>query len=446
MSLRKASVFTLSNYVSLFCALFQGLIIAAILSTDAMGSYSQIRIAVSYMMFLNPGIINGLTMVLPREDSEGRVSFTSAAFTFSLILSFFSLLCLFVLYLFTRDSSWLFAGAIFAFSSVRETLSFSLRSMEMFGRYSAVNGVSSVLQTLLTLFFALFWGLNGALFGLLSSSALSLLFSVALTPFPLEIRLIPPKLKELFRNGKTIYLNGAYSLILSTFERFSLSFAVEKSLFAVYSVGAFFLSFFDMLASSMTQYLTPKMVRERESFDREKMLGAVKIVLFSSSLLMILSMVMLKYLVPIFLEKYAQSVRIASVLAVTSLYQIYFGIMYAKYLSDGRLPQYFPMQTIGAAITAASVILFFFSGMKNDLMLFSYLILSVRTAYFISSLAYFRRTMKINLASAGTIPYLALCGTFFVMLPHLNAAWTAALGVISVLPPIFVTARFLKWI
>ncbi|MDD3804381.1 MAG: hypothetical protein PHW02_08375 [bacterium] len=446
MSLKKATLFTFSNYISLFSALFQGLITAAILSTESMGSYSQIRITVSYMMFLNPGIINGLTMVMPGENHAERQSFASAALTFSFLLSLFSITWIFPAYIFTKNYLWLYAGGVFAFSSAKETLAFSLRSMEMFGRYSAINAVSALSQALLTIFFAWIWGLKGALFGLLSSSALSLLFSVLMTPFPLEIKIIPSKLRILFARGKTIYINGAYSLILSTFERFFLSFAVEKSLFAVYSVGAFFLSFFDMLSTSMTQYLTPKMVRERESFDQNRMRGAVRMVLFSSSLLMILSMVMLKYLVPLFLAKYSQSVKIASVLAVTSLYQIYFGIMYAKYLSENKLARYFPIQTVGAAITALSVILFFFSGKKNDLMLFSYMILSVRTVYFLSAVLYFRRTMKINLASLGSFSFLAVCALLFIALPHLNKGWTAILCLLASLPPLFVTARFLKWI
>ncbi|PIP14242.1 MAG: hypothetical protein COX48_01910 [bacterium (Candidatus Stahlbacteria) CG23_combo_of_CG06-09_8_20_14_all_34_7] len=414
MSIKKISIFTLSNYIALFCSLAQALIIAKILSTVDMGSFSQIKILLSYLLLLNPGVINGLIYLIPLSEEKRGKEYGSSAFVFSFILFFIVFVILSVVFVKSHNFQWLFMGVILLFTSLREVISFILRGFQKFSRLSALNLISSAIQSVLIITFSYFWKLTGALWGLSASAGVSLIIALFLARNDISLAFSFERVKCLFSSGWMIYLNGLYATVLSSFERLSLSFTSEKNIFAVYSIGIFFISIFDILSSSITQYLTPKMIKEEKSYLENKLQNTTNSIIYIMIAFIFIFLIMIKFTVPVFLNKYTESVRIASILSITSLFQVFYNLMFTKYLSSKSIKKYFPLQTVGSLLTVGGILLYFVYFDSNNLILFSLFVLAIRILYLFFAVIYFNFTSRIKMLNFYSIISLLIGGFLFI--------------------------------
>jgi O-antigen/teichoic acid export membrane protein len=445
MSFKKITLFTFSNYIGLLSALVQGLFTAKILSVTDMGSFSQVKIIVSYMLLLNPGVINGLIYKLPISKTEEGIDYASSAFFFSLFLFFSAFLVFLIIYFKTNHSEWFFAGLVLLFSSLKEVLAFSLRALQKFERLSLLTLFFSVSQAVLIIGFSIPWKLGGAMWALSLSSILSFVFGLFLLKDIIRFTFSIRRVYELFLGGWMIYLNGLYAMILSSFERISLSFAAEKKIFAVYSVGIFFVSIFDMLSSSVTQYLTPKMVKDGEGYSEEKLISSSQSILYIMTAFIFTSLLLMRFLVPVFLDKYTESVKIASILSVTSLFQVYYNMMFSKYLSLKKMHKYFPVQTIGAVMTVGGTLLYFVFGDRSNLVYFSIFILILRTLYFLISAVYFKITLNVRTITPFSIASITAGSAMFIAVSAADTAFFSVSVIIFILYMAFFYRSFILW-
>ncbi|MGE3062605.1 MAG: hypothetical protein AB7T10_03130 [bacterium] len=445
MSFKKITLFTFSNYIGLFSALVQGLFTAKVLSVTDMGSFSQVKIIVSYMLLLNPGVINGLIYKLPLSKKDEGRNYASSAFFFSLFLFFFAFLIFLIIYFKTNRSEWFFVGLVLLFSSLREVLAFSLRALQRFEKLSLLTLFFSVSQAVLIIGFSIPWKLDGTMWALALSSILSFVFGLFLLKDTIRFTFSLRSVYELFAGGWMIYLNGLYGMILSSFERIALSFAAAKDVFAVYSVGIFFVSIFDMLSSSVTQYLTPQMVKNGKGYSEEKLVETSQSILYIMIALIFTTLLLMRFFVPLFLEKYTQSVKIASILSVTSLFQVYYNMMFSKYLSSKKMYEYFPVQTIGAIITVAGTLLYFVFGDKRNLVYFSIFILLIRTLYFLVSAVYFKITLKVKTITQFSIVSIIAGTAMFIAVSADNTALFTASIIAFVIYMAIYYRNFILW-
>lgn len=336
MALKRLSFFTASNYLSLLFSFMQSIMLARILNQYQMGYFSQVRLFLSYILLLNAGSMNGLITMLPNLGNDDRIMAKNTNLTLSFIqFSAISAVCI-ILFAAGRNTLFAVLAVLAVPYACREALSFAFRGEGRFKEAALFNTVFAFSSLIVTVSLAYFFKLRGAVSGVFLSVALSAAYGIFLSPktrFSLSMKIV----RRLYAEGFRIYLNGLLNMLSDSFERLLLAFIIARESFAVYAVAVAMVSVFDMLPSSIGQFLLPDFVGNPKRWDSRRVRVFINFNVFITSVFIIISSSAYYVLIRYFLPLYTRSLTLFSIMAVSSFFSIVYYAVFNKMVSAGKM-------------------------------------------------------------------------------------------------------------
>jgi O-antigen/teichoic acid export membrane protein len=256
------------SLVKAIAQLIVGFAIAKFVAPDDFGLWSTINLVLTYSLFLQAGVINGLNLELPlaygKGDNKGAVLLAGTAQMFSLIASVFVLILGFLFFVFYPEENDKIKYGILAISIVI-TLSYyqnylmsTFRSNDSFLKLGFIQ-MFGALVNVLTLFFVVYF----AFYGLLIKAVVLLLIYVLLLHFyrPIKVRLMwdTKAFIKLLKVGFPIFSLAYMASIAATADKLWLLKYTSLTEVGLYSFGFFAYTSFMLFSSSIASYIYPKM-------------------------------------------------------------------------------------------------------------------------------------------------------------------------------------------
>lgn len=334
----------------------QGIIIARVLSQFDMGYFSQIKLIMSYLFFSNLGIMNGLLILIPGSDKNEIENIKATCFSTSLILFATAGTVSAVIGLLTGSSIPVIAGLVFTLYGMREIPVFAMRSQSSFTRLSIFHFISSFLSFAITVAGAAFFGLKGAVAGFTLYLLLSLVLGIFISKAGLKLAFNLKHFKALFTNGMQIYIAYLLSTLKDSSEKFIMIFFIDKSLYAVYSIGSVMSSFLDILPSAVFQYLLPDFIKDSAKWDQKRISESFTFMISIMTLFITAAIYSFTLLIPVILPKYTDSLGIFYILSFSSLTGIVNYLVYNKFVSEGKMGYMYAAQFSGALFLIITIL------------------------------------------------------------------------------------------
>lgn len=400
MGFKTLTFYTFSNYLNIFLSLVQGFFLLKILSVEEMGSFSQFKIILNYLMLFNLGVLNSLMILIPSSSEEQKNIYKNKIFTINFLIYIIVSLSILSFFLYKKNQMILFLSPAIFFYAIKDFPSYFLKSDGRFKRYSLNLLSSQTIFLFLIIILSIRLKLIGAYLSVIIFSLVSLLFGIFLIggikfDFPLPVETI-----FFIKKGFSIYFVGFLNQILGNFERLFLSFILIKERFAVYATSVFFLSFIQMLPSSIIQYFLPDFVRNTKKYNQKR----ISLIFTSISVLtfffIIFSFLFLKTITAIYFKSYVDSVKIFGILSTTVFFDIFFYLLYNKLLSVEKLKIYIFIQIAGSLFLVLGIILYSVLVVGIDLVKFSYFFVMLKGIHFLLTLFFlkiFFRRIKIDI-------------------------------------------------
>lgn len=448
MKLRHVSLYTVSIYVNTILAALQGIVAAKFLSPYYMGYFSQIKVMLAYMMLINVGFINGFLIVLPKADMKTQREYIDAGFWASLILYIAGALIFLMLFLFTGERSFLFSASIFPVYGIKEIPIYIMRGKGDFRNLSIMYIITSVLSFVLISVLIYFFRYKGALMAL-SLIVLSMyIIGLLIGHIHIRFNVIRERIIELFKSGVMIYIKEFFRFLKSSMEKLIMIFIMPKEVYAVYTVGIVMISFFDILPSTIFQYLLPDFIRKEKEWSSQRMAKTVSVVTFIITALLLAGIYAFTLLIPIVLPHYAESLIIFYILTFTCFINIWNYLIYNKFVSMNKIKYMYISQFIGLAGLLSAIAAFYgIMGIDvSDMRYAALAILFARTAYIISLLIIFKAKTSINLFTKESIliTTISLSSIILALLSVHSAVHI--IPILLLVYCIIYVRRFIKWV
>jgi len=444
MAFKRLSFFTASNYLTLFLSFMQSVLLAKILSQYYMGYFSQVRLFLSYLLLLNAGAMNGLLTMLPNADSIQKRKLKNISFSLVFIqFAFVAAVCI-AMYLWSGNMLFSFLAVMILPFVCREALSFAFRGEGRFKEAGIFNITGAVISFVTVTVFALFWSLKGAIAGMIISILLSLALGVVLSGGILpawSFKIV----KKLHREGARIYFNGILNLFSDSLERVLLAFIISKETFAVYAVSIAMVSVFDMLPSSIGQYMLPDFVGNRNRWGSSMVKKLIGFNVNIMTVLIIFSSVLYYFLIKYFLPLYAKSMVLFSILAVSSLFSIVYYVLYNKMVSAKTMRVMYYSQIIVVFLKVVILALYFKSADSVNLVVIAFMMVGMKILYALILGVMARIFGEVNIFSYETfldfsLGFAAVCSSMYLL--RISPLFAVFIGVFYVL---IYAGRFLRW-
>ncbi len=334
----------------------QGIIIARILTQFDMGYFSQIKLVMSYLFFSNLGIMNGLLILIPRAETDEIEGIKATCFSSSLVLfAAAGIICAAAGFI-AGSSIAVIAGLVFTLYGMREIPVFAMRSSSNFTRLSIFHFVSSFLSFSVTVAGAYMFGLKGAVGGFSIYLTLSLLLGVFMSKTGIKLAFSFKHFRALFTNGMQIYIAYLLSTLKDSSEKFIMIFFIDKSLYAVYTIGAVMSSFLEILPSAVFQYLLPDFIKDSSKWNEKRIADAFTFMTGIMTLFIIAAIYSFTLLIPVVLPKYADSLGIFYILSFSSLTGVVNYLVYNKFVSEGKMGYMYAAQLSGTLFLVITIL------------------------------------------------------------------------------------------
>lgn len=311
---------------SIFKALAQilvGFVIAKYVLPEDFGIWSTINLAVTYALFLQAGLINGLNLELPfayGKNQEATANDLAGTVQFFTVISSVIVLIIGLSYqLFWADSnSKIRYGAlaitvVIIFTFYQNYLISTFRSASSFLKLSTIQ-ITEALTNILTLLFVIYF----SYYGLLIKAVLVIVTYVTLLhikrPIKIGLNWNTKTFLNLLKVGLPIFALGYSESVSATFDRIWLLKFSDLSDVGLYSFSLYGLTLFTLFSTSIASYIYPRMTYnyglKKDKLILWKYVKKVTIILFS--LLIIIAAVgsyLIPLIVPKFFPQYLQSIE-----------------------------------------------------------------------------------------------------------------------------------------
>jgi|GEM_PF-2193164 len=399
MGFKTLTFYTFSNYLNIFLSLVQGFFLLKILSVEEMGSFSQFKIILNYLMLFNLGTLNSFMILIPSSSDQQKNVYKNKVFTVNFFIYLIVSLSILSFFFYKKDQMILFLSPAIFFYAIKDFPSYFLKSDGRFKKYSLNLLFSQTIFLFLIIILSLRLKLVGVYLSVIIFSLVSLFFGIFLIggikfDFPLPVETI-----FFIKKGFNIYFVGFLNQIFANFERLFLSFILIKERFAVYATSVFFLSFIQMFPSSIVQYFLPDFVRNAKKYNQRR----ISLIFSSISVLtfffIIFSFLFLKIITAIYFKNYVDSVKIFGILSTTVFFDIFFYLLYNKLLSIEKLKIYIFIQIVGSIMLVVGIIFYSILVVNIDLVKFSYFFVMLKGLHFVFVLFFlnfFFRKIKVD--------------------------------------------------
>lgn len=449
MKLRHVSLYTFSIYINTILAALQGIVAAKLLSPYYMGYFSQIKVMLAYMMLINIGIINGFLIVLPKAEKRVQQEYINAGFWVSLALYIAGAAVFLIMYFITAEKSFLFAAVVFPVYGIKEIPIYIMRGRGDFRNLSVMYIIISVLSFILIAALIYFFKFMGALAALSATVILMFITGLILGSIRIQFKILKQRIVELFKSGIMIYIKEFFRFLKNSMEKFIMIFIMPKEVYAVYTVGIVMISFFDILPSTIFQYLLPDFIRKDSEWSSERMSKTISVVTFIITVLLLAGIYLFTILIPKVLPHYSESLIIFYILTFTCFINIWNYLIYNKFVSMNKIKYMYVSQFIGLAGLLSAIALFYgiMGADVSDMRYAAISILIARTAYIISLLIMFRTKTKINLFTRESMGITAASLLAIISaLAGVKFYYIHAIPVLFALYALIFTQRFIKWV
>ncbi|TXD50339.1 MULTISPECIES: oligosaccharide flippase family protein [unclassified Polaribacter] len=248
--------------------LIVGFAIAKFVAPDDFGLWTTINLALTYALFLQAGIINGLNLELPlaygKEDKRGGVLMAGTAQMFTLISSVLVFILGFLCFVFYPEENIkikygiLAVTMVIALSYYQNYLMSTFRSNDSFSKLGYIQLIDALVN-ITTLSFVVYF----SYYGLLMKAVVALLIYVLLLHFyrPIRVRLLWNKKAfiKLLKVGFPIFGLAYIASIAATADKIWLLKYASLTEVGLYSFGFFAFSSFMLFSTSIASYIYPKM-------------------------------------------------------------------------------------------------------------------------------------------------------------------------------------------
>ncbi|MDY6786971.1 MAG: hypothetical protein SVK54_02485 [candidate division WOR-3 bacterium] len=444
---KKASFYTFSIYINTVLGALQGIVAARLLEPYYMGYFSQIKVILSYLLMINFGIINGLLIVLPKADKQKRMEYVSTAFWLSLGLYAVGAAAFLLVFFITGDYVHLYIALIFPIYGIKEVPVYIMRGKGDFRKLAIMYILISFISFISISVFIYFFKFKGALAALAFNVAAYLVLGIITGRINIKFRIIKDRAKELLKKGIYIYLIEFFRFIKRSMEKFVMIFVISREVYAVYTVGIVMVSFFDIMPSTIFQYLLPDFIRENKKWSLEKMGAMISFVTVIMTVLLLCGMYAFTILVPLIIPGYEQSLGIFYLLTFTSLINIWNYIIYNKFVSENKIKYMYISQFTGLFVLLGLIGLgyFIFHTDFSNIIIIAALILTARSSYIVSLVFLFIKKTKLNILRTFSFPMTMISILTIVLAIYLIYNFIHLIPLVIAIYIILFYRRFFKW-
>lgn len=256
-----SSSYTLANIIA-------GLIIVKFISPKDLGLWNSFQILITYSVFFQAGIINGLSRELPfylgknKNDEAHKLAGTSLFCTkISIILISLIGMIFIAFYLIPDIKSSITAFTILLLSIstfYNNYLIVTFRSKNSFIKLSHINFIGFFLS-LATIPILYFYGYFGLLFRSLLISYVLVFFMHLYRPLVIKETFQKKSFSKLFKTGTPIFLLDYLKNSASTFDKVCLLYFTDLEHIGFYAIAGIVFRTFTVIPKSISQYFYPRM-------------------------------------------------------------------------------------------------------------------------------------------------------------------------------------------
>jgi O-antigen/teichoic acid export membrane protein len=251
-----------------FAQMIVGFVVAKFVAPDDFGLWNTITLALTYSLFLQAGLINGLNRELPfvlgKDDVEGAKKMAGTVQTFTLIISLIVLLGGggYVLFADIQNPKLLYGiigmTIIIILNYYQNYLFSTFRSKSSFLNLSILQ-VTHAGVNLLTLVLVFYFSYYGWVLKSVIVSLVYVTFMHFLRPFKVKFLWDKASLNKLMSVGLPIFGLAYIESLASTIDRLLLLKYTDLKTLGIYSFGFYVFTSFSILPSSIASYIYPKM-------------------------------------------------------------------------------------------------------------------------------------------------------------------------------------------
>lgn len=326
-------LYTSSSVVKALVSLVVGFIIAKYVSPEDLGLWTTISLALTYSVFLQAGIINGLNLELPYAYGKGEIEkaekMAGVAQTYTLVISIFvfvfGIFCFFFLHFQSDKMKWgiLSITIIICFSFYQNYLLSTFRSNNSFLKLSYIQIVDAVVN-LITIVLIVHYFYYGMLIKAVAVICIYVFLLHLNRPIKVKLYWNKDVLLKLSKVGLPIFGLAYMESIASTFDKIWLINFSDLTQVGLYSFGLYALTAITLFSNSVASYIYPRMTYNYgKSNDRLVLWSYVKkitIILFLCQIpIAIIGYILMPYLIQTYFPKYILSISTMQILLIAGI-------------------------------------------------------------------------------------------------------------------------------
>ena len=257
-----------SSLIKAFATLVAGFFIAKFIAPEDLGLWTTLSLFITYALFLQGGIINGLNLELPLSFGEGKNKkgrlMVSVAQTFTLCVSIaFFIVGLSLYFFFPFESDKIKYGVlaisiIIVFTFYQNHLLSTFRSNNSFLKLSYLQIIDAIVNliTILLVFYFSYYGM------LVKAVIVIILFVILLhlqRPIKVNFKWDQKVFFKLLKIGFPIFVLAYIESLALTFDKLMLLKFSDLQSLGIYSFALYALVFSTLLSNSIASYIYPKM-------------------------------------------------------------------------------------------------------------------------------------------------------------------------------------------
>ncbi len=248
--------------------LFVGFVVARYISPYDLGVWNSISLILTYSIFLQAGLINGLNLELPSALGKGETDRANAmagtAYTITAITSLFAIIAGLLIFIFYNGSDDKFRYGILAISVLvclgyyQSYLTSTFRSKSSFEKLSLIQ-LSEGLVNLATLFLVIYFYYYGMIFKVIIVTLISVFLLHLNRPMKVIFTWNILELKRLLKVGIPIFGLVCLDSFTVTIDRLFLIKYSDMTNVGLYSFSMYSMTLFSLFSVSVSTYIYPRM-------------------------------------------------------------------------------------------------------------------------------------------------------------------------------------------
>jgi O-antigen/teichoic acid export membrane protein len=323
------------SFAKAFAQMVVGFVIAKFIAPNDLGLWTTINLALTYSVFLQAGLINGLNLELPfsygKGEEEDARTMAGSVQTFTSCSSVLVLIAGVVVFLVSNGQSAkvrfgiLAITIIIAFSYYQNYLLSTFRSKNSFSKLSIIQFADAFVN-ILTLLFVVYY----SYYGMLIKAVLVVANYVLLLHFtrPIKVKLIwkNAAIFRLLKVGLPIWGLVYLDSFSSTADKLWLLKYTDFTNVGLYSFGLYTLTTFSLLSQSIASYIYPRMTYNYGKNKDRRILwdyvkNITKVLLGGQLVLAILGYFLIPYIVTGYFPNYKLSISAMQILLFAGVFR-----------------------------------------------------------------------------------------------------------------------------